>query len=236
MPPLATTPFSFTLGSNTWRSLKGGHPHFIHTQGVCINGTIYGKNKPYNYGPFGIAAFDVGDERYQMIQLPFPHEADMMTDHMGSVLIRVGEDLALVDYEHLVKGNIITMWVLQINHQDKVWAEKRIEFPSHWRGVPEANTCFLMKPMLVFTVHTGEIVLIPSVLSKNFGVFYYDMENKSLREVKVSRLPDYGMTHYPRALFALFATEVVENVLSWRDTSSYISAHIDFFFNSILLF
>ncbi|KAL6351026.1 hypothetical protein AAG906_031612 [Vitis piasezkii] len=149
----------------TQLSLKGGHPHFIHTQGVCINGTIYRKNKPYNYGPFGIAAFDVGDKRYQMIQLPFPHEADMMTDHM-----------ALVDYEHLVKGNIITMWVLQINHQDK------------------ANTCFLMKPMLVFTVHTGEIVLIPSVLSKNFGVFYYDMENKSLREVKVSRLPDYGMT------------------------------------------
>ncbi|XWS48135.1 hypothetical protein CRYUN_Cryun13aG0047100 [Craigia yunnanensis] len=187
----------FTLGTNnSWRLLGDGPSYFPKRESVCIDGIIYFK---CHYSSV-LFAFHVHTEKFNEIPLPegiFNWRSD---------LIQFAGRLGLVDTQFDLQSNSINIWLLE-DHLMEEWVGHSIVFPTFWKEI-EGYQNFLA----VGTIHTGEILLAPRTLLKQFCVYIYDVERRRLRRIELSGLPEYRPLDFSSN--AVTVTNYEQNILS----------------------
>ncbi|KAJ4834632.1 hypothetical protein Tsubulata_020197 [Turnera subulata] len=110
----------FTLGglSNTWRKIDSPPPHCSIPQSgsICVNGTIYWQSSGF---PISLLAFQLKDEKFQIIQAPQDASRIKMIKHPTGHLALVGE----------LHGQTkkLCMWKL-MDHHRQIWAPREEMF------------------------------------------------------------------------------------------------------------
>ncbi|XP_034686614.1 F-box protein At5g65850-like [Vitis riparia] len=174
----------FTLGSQTWRVLNDDNPRHSIPLGdvVYVNGTLYWKG----YESRDIVAFDVGVEKFRILELPEDAPRKFMTD---TNLTQIGGRLALVGHASLLFRIELEIW---ISEEGRGWIKKTIECPRYWNR-PIAYNRIMRQTWVdhiidVRTTPTGELALIHRMEDYLF-VLYWDLENKTMRKETIQWPP-----------------------------------------------
>ncbi|XP_021910211.1 F-box protein At1g30790-like [Carica papaya] len=198
----------FTLGSSSisWRVIPGGPPYYPQRESVCINGVIYFRSwvtVSRTSDRVVLVGFNLHNETFEVTQLP--EGAGKLAD--SSSLLKFCGTLGIVD-SRIGYDNKVSVWLFQHDSPDKFWVKHSIIFPPYLRKIGGEQDY-----VVVGTIHTGEVILVPSVLSKHFYVFYYNNEKQKLRRVRIQGLPEYK----PLDFFCngVTVTSYEENVVSF---------------------
>ncbi|ESQ45863.1 hypothetical protein EUTSA_v10010928mg [Eutrema salsugineum] len=176
-------------GEEAWREAQCvACPHRACTLGLYMKGTVY-------YGAFKtnmdfpnissiMVSFDVRLETFNIIKVP-----SRLLQLMGYVNIldpNIWEGKTLINYRGKIgvvenprfKGSF-RMWVLED-------AEKE-EWSIHTFHLPESAAGLGF--MVIDTFSNCEIGLVPCQLSDPFCLYYYNLDKKSMRSVRIEGLP-----------------------------------------------
>ncbi|CAH8350657.1 unnamed protein product [Eruca vesicaria subsp. sativa] len=205
-------------GKETWReSPFVAYPHIVCTRGLYMNGAIYygafleDSESPYNSI---IGRFDVRLETFTIIKLP---RKLVPTSYRNmwrpEPLVRL--DKTLIDCKGTVgvvenpREGSFRMWVLE-DAEKEVWSMNIFALPESF-----ARLDF----KVMETCSTGEVCLVLKELSDPFCLFYYNLEEKSMRSVTIEGLP---MSELKKIQLHSFAVSVsvsdhYENSLSFEN-------------------
>ncbi|XP_024013370.1 putative F-box protein At3g47150 [Eutrema salsugineum] len=182
-------------GEEAWREAPCvACPHIVSTRGLYMNGTLYyeasRKYLDYQNTIYIIVSFDVMLETFNIIKVPskvltlgmwFPYpwvdtsESDNDTD---KTLINYRGKIGVVENPRL-KGSF-RMWVVEDAEKEE-WSMSTFHLPES----AAAGLDFLVMD----TFSNGEICLVPKELSDPFCLYYYNLEKKSMRSVRIEGLP-----------------------------------------------
>ncbi|KAK0574332.1 hypothetical protein LWI29_021995 [Acer saccharum] len=180
----------FTLGTDeSWRLVDGGPCYYPQRESICIGGIIYFRcwTSSSKGSKAVLVAFDVGNETFQVNQIPNEISSDGLNE---TNLIVFGGNPAIVCYDQLDddddddEDSRVIVWAME----DCVWIKIGLVMPSDLQELQDQQGKLYF---VVGTIHTGELVLAPRSLSEQFYMLYYDVLNNVFRRVEISGLPDY---------------------------------------------
>ncbi|EFH70038.1 hypothetical protein ARALYDRAFT_890952 [Arabidopsis lyrata subsp. lyrata] len=208
-----------TLGDGQgWRHIKNTTlPYMAISPNVCINGFLY-------YGAYCLTqtrdpvmvCFDVRSEKLSFIKAP-------------PVVLQWGKEAVFIEYKGKlasIVGNTygavssFDLWILE-DVEKHEWSKQKCVFPiSVWDFFDLGGMSF------PGTNRAGEIIMAPSLLSVNlqpFYIFYYNVETKNIRRVRLLGIGDseefrrsYGFGEHAKA-FVNIAHQHVESIAFFKD-------------------
>ncbi|KAJ0096192.1 hypothetical protein Patl1_16562 [Pistacia atlantica] len=187
----------FTLGTKSWRLVNGGPPYYPQRQSICVDGVVY-----LSVNGSVLVAFDLQTESFRVITLP----ERAPQDGYKSDLIVFGGRPGMVNYQ--TDNKRVSVWILQ-DCFNEVWVRHTFVLPLNWKGLQGEQ-----KYIVAGTVPTGEVLLVPQILSSHLFVVYYDTKTNSSRKVEISGLPEYK--HNDLFSNIISFTNYEENILSFR--------------------
>ncbi|KAL5826153.1 hypothetical protein ACOSQ3_017996 [Xanthoceras sorbifolium] len=198
----------FTLGTKSWRLVRGGPLYYPQRESICIGGIIYFRSwtSTAKDSRAVLVAFEVHNETFQVIQIP---EEISSEDHENETnLIVFAGHPAIVCYDQMDEDGSLIVWTVE----DYFWIKLGIVLPS---GLQELQDQQNQLYFVAGTIHTGELLLVQRSLSKPFYMLYYDVSKNSIRRVQISGLPDYGQFSDFSAINTVTVSNYEENMLSF---------------------
>ncbi|KAI3894457.1 hypothetical protein MKW92_046229 [Papaver armeniacum] len=194
-----------TLGSGSWRRIHEVPPFFLDDclPNVYVNGSIYWCSRMFTNPQIGhgypscIVAFDVGSEKFRVIQIPGfirdqPLDPDTFFDHF----VRLVELDGRVGIIRRISAFTSKLWIFNDHHhhgKEKVnktesgeyWIEETITLPFPWTRTTSLN--------IYVVVGTHQIVLQtyqgPYRHMNNVSLYSYHCKEKTFTEIKTSGAP-----------------------------------------------
>ncbi|CAH8321299.1 unnamed protein product [Eruca vesicaria subsp. sativa] len=175
-------------GEETWREVPCvAYPHVVLTRGLYMKGSIYyGACMKDTDAPDDsiIVTFDVKLETFNIIKIP-SKLVPMGYKNMWLPTPWVLTDKTLINYKGKIgvvenpREGSFRMWVVEDAEQE-VWSMNTFALPEYAAG-------FDFKVMETFS--TCEVCLVRKEFSDPFCLFYYDLEEESMRSVTIEGLP-----------------------------------------------
>ncbi|ESQ37118.1 hypothetical protein EUTSA_v10002533mg [Eutrema salsugineum] len=175
------------------------------TSGLCINGCLYyGAWAPRWRSNPVVVCFDVRSERLSLIKAP----KDVVVSHSNSIFIEYKGKLASFG-RRTWSFSRFDLWILEdvMTHD---WSKQTFELPLTLVNMTSPGTN-----------KAGEIIFAPKELSckvQPFYIFYYNVERKSIRRVRIHGIgDDQGFRHrygFGKACCVSMSPQHVESIAS----------------------
>ncbi|KAK3222692.1 hypothetical protein Dsin_009717 [Dipteronia sinensis] len=204
----------FTLGTDeSWRLVDGGPCCYPKRESICIGGIIYFRcwTTKSNSSKAVLVAFDVGNETFQVIEIPDEISSD---DENWTDLIAFAGNPAIVCYDQIYDdedSSLLIVWTVE----DRIWVKNGLVIPSDLQELQDEQAQLYY---VAGTIQTGELVLAPRRVSKkqHFYVLYYDVGNNVFRRVEIFDLPDYAQQFNDfSCIDTITVSNYEENILSF---------------------
>ncbi|XP_026440590.1 putative F-box protein At1g46984 [Papaver somniferum] len=181
----------FTVGENKWRKLDDVPPVVkLHGRPVYANGSIYIRNSGLSDPPGDelILAFDVGTEKFRVIEIPtfivkYSATSRESCSFLGEYFLQVDGYMALLDR---VDEDVVKLWISDDSCSEKKrttkWTEETILLPFPWgRGCPLDVTAVEGTNQLIITSPT------PGTCLRSFvSLYIYDRVTKSSQKIDIT--------------------------------------------------
>ncbi|XP_026440600.1 F-box protein CPR1-like [Papaver somniferum] len=192
----------FTLGENEWRRIDELPPVKPFREEVYANGSIYRRNCGHKFcqppDVEVILAFDVGTEKFRVIQIPdviFSSHRNPEVSGRAEYLLEVDGHIALIDR---LDKNVVKLW--------RSYDDYRLKTEVTWLG----QTFILhlecsIRELFYFHVVQGtrQIIIKPWEARDFVTLYIYDIDTNTFRDIKISDLSPsfiYGMFTTPETL------------------------------------
>ncbi|KAI3853608.1 hypothetical protein MKW98_025125 [Papaver atlanticum] len=200
----------FTVGENQWRKIDEAPGIRLSGAAVYAKGSIYMRNDGVDlFTPPDnevVVAFDVGSEKFRVIQIP-----DFIVGSSGTVkrdsdrrarnLLQIDGHMALMDR---VDEYVMKLWISDDSYKEKKmttnWTEETIWLPSPFQ---EGHY-----PRLIPVQGTDEIIIasqIPAHIDPSprrfVSVYIYNRTMKSSQEIDIAGVSALLTSPYPYGMF-----------------------------------
>ncbi|MCL7045778.1 hypothetical protein MKW94_015092 [Papaver nudicaule] len=197
-----------TVGENRWRKIDEVPPVLkLDGHAVYANGSIYTRNAGgiFTFPPEAefIVAFDVGIEKFRLIEIP-----DFIIDSPGRFsrppylyLLQIDGHIALVDIinEHgaYESEHVVRLWISDDSYNEKKmkanWTEETILLPFS-----------TVRDKILYPVDGTHEIVIKKYTSRSFSeasLYIYDRIMKSFREIDITGISPISPGGYSMFIF-----------------------------------
>ncbi|KAI3964272.1 hypothetical protein MKW92_000398 [Papaver armeniacum] len=213
-----------TLGSGTWRRIHEVPPYFLTDNLPCVpvNGSIYWCTEMFTSPhiwrgrPACIVAFDVGIEKFRVIQIPdFIRDQPLDPDIFFNHFVRLVELDGRVGIIRRISAFIAKLWIfddhcpgnekISKTTSGEIWIEETITLPFPWTRTLSLNVYAVVGTyQIILQTYQGAYRHM-----NNVSLHSYHWRKKTFKEINTSGAPASFPDACPIKMFTTFVESLV---------------------------